>query len=130
MLHTKNYLAEKQLKKEKRAAAGLVSERFPDVSSIVIYMTYYRGIFIQDLMLRTVNYYPTSYAFFDMECMTAGCVNGGFDLTPMITNLIKNHKRSGKGRIVCRGKNSKLAPKHASVSYVINIQYNKHYRRV
>ncbi len=126
MVYAKNYLAEKQLKKEKRIAAGLVSERFPGVSGIVIYMTYYREIFIQVLMLRTVNYYPTSYAFFDMECMTEGCVNGGFDLTPVITNMIKNRKKSGKGMIVCRGKNGKLAPKHASVSYEINIQYKKH----
>lgn len=125
MTNTRNYLAKKEQKKEERIAAGLVSERFPDVSGIVIYMTYYRGVSDQVLMLRTVKFYPSSYAFFNMECMTKGCVNGGFDLTLMIVNLVKNHKKSGKGKMVCNGTNDKLAPHHSSVSYEINIQYGK-----
>jgi len=125
MMQRTNYLAMKELKKEKRLAAGLVSERFPDVSGMVIYMTYYREVTSQVLMLRTVNFYPSSYAFFNMECMTKGCINGGFDLSPVIDNMIKNHKKSEKGKMVCNGENDKLAPHHASVSYKISIKYNK-----
>jgi len=125
MIQTKNYLARKELKKEKRLAAGLVSDRFPDISGIVISMKYYRELSNQVLMVRTVNFFPTSYAFFNMECMTKGCVNGGFDLSPVIDNMIKNHKKSEKGKMVCNGENDKLASNHASVSYEIKIEYNK-----
>lgn len=125
MIHTKNYLARKELEREKRFNAGLVSDRFPEVAGIVIYMTYYLEVSSQILMDRTVYFYPTSYACFNMNCMTKGCVNGGFNLTPVVTNLIKNHKKLGKGKMVCNGKNDKLSPSHTSVSYEISIQYNK-----
>jgi hypothetical protein len=125
MIQTKNYLAKKELKRERRLAAGLVSDRFPNVSGIVMYMTYHGEISDKVLMIRTVNFFPSSYAFFNMECMTKGCVNGGFDLTPVITTMIKNHKKSVKGKMVCKGKSDKLASNHSRIYYAINIQYKK-----
>ncbi len=110
-------------KKEDKIAAGLVSEHYPKVTGMVIHMTYYQKAANPVLMLRTVNFFPTSYAYFNMECMIKGCVNGGFDLTSIIANLIKSHKKSGKGKMVCSGEGDSLSPDHAHVSYEISIQY-------
>ena len=125
MAHRQNYIEMAELNKQRRVAAGLVSERFPKVSSIVIHMTYYQKGANPVLMVRIVNVIPTNYAYFNMECMIKGCSNGGFDLTSVIKNMIKNHKKSGKGKLVCNGKSETLAHDHASISYEISIQYNK-----
>ncbi|MBM4139941.1 MAG: hypothetical protein FJ242_00375 [Nitrospira sp.] len=125
MAHRQNYMEMVELNKQRRVAAGLVSERFPKVSNIVIHMTYYQKGANPVLMVRIVNVIPTNYAYFNMECMIKGCSNGGFDLTSVINDMIKNHKKSGKGKLVCNGKSELLASDHASISYEISIQYNK-----
>ncbi len=114
-----------ELNKQNRLATGLLSDRFPDVSSIVINMTYYQNGVNQVLMLRTVNVLPRDFAYFNMECMIKGCVGGGFDLTSVIADMIKTHKRVGKGKLSCCGKADTLASDHASIAYEIGIQYNK-----
>lgn len=125
MAHRQDYIARMELVKKNRTNAGLVSERFPKVSSIVINMTYYQKVANPILMERTINILPASYAYFNMECMIKDCVNGGFDLNPVISDLIKNRKKSGKGKLVCKGKIDSGSSEHASVSYEINIQYLK-----
>ncbi len=32
-------------------------------------------------MERTVNFFPESHAFFNLECMIKGCEEGGFEVT-------------------------------------------------
>ncbi|MGO9611902.1 MAG: hypothetical protein ACLPX5_02590 [Dissulfurispiraceae bacterium] len=125
MAQRQNYVARMQLNKKNMIAAGLVSERFPGVSRMVIKMTYYQKVSNPVLMVRTVNVLPTGYVYFKMECMVKGCVNGGFDLTSIITNMVKKRKKSGEGSMVCSGKSDPVPPGHASISYEINIEYKK-----
>ena len=126
MAHKQNYVERMELNKQHRIAAGLVSERFPRVSGIVIQMTYYHKAANPILMVRTVNVIPTGYAYFNMDCMVKDCVDGGFDLTSVITNMVKHHKKLGKGKLVCKGsgKDNTLASDHASIAYEIKIKYN------
>ncbi len=112
-------------RKEERIAAGLISEQYPAVSGIVIHMTYFQKASNPILMIRTVNFFPNSYAYFNMECMIKECVDGGFDLTSIVDNMVKNHKKSSKGKMHCCGKNSNLSPDHAYISFEISIQYTK-----
>ena len=42
MSYRQNYLEKVELRKQCRLASGLISEQFPEVSGIVIRMTYYR----------------------------------------------------------------------------------------
>lgn len=125
MAHKQNYVERMELNKQLRLASGLVSERFPEVSGIVTHMTYYHKGVNPILMVRTVNFFPSSYAYFNMDCMIKDCVDGGFDLTSVITDMVKNHKKLDKGKLVCNGKNDALAFDHASIDYEIRIQYNK-----
>lgn len=115
-----------ELNKQQRLTSGLVSERFPEVSGIVIQMTYYHKAANPVLMVRTVNVIPTGYAYFNMDCMIKDCVDGGFDLTSVITDMVKQHKKLGKGKLVCNGngKDVTLASDHASIVYEIKIQYS------
>ncbi len=126
MAHKQNYVERMELNKQHRIASGLVSERFPRVSGIVIQMTYYHKAANPILMVRTVNVIPTGYAYFNMDCMVKDCVDGGFDLTSVIINMVKHHKKLGKGKLVCKGngKDNTLASDHASIAYEIKIKYN------
>ncbi len=114
-----------ELKKQRRVAAGLVSECFPEVSDIVIHMTYYRKGVNPILMVRTINFWPSLYAYFNMDCMIKGCIDGGFDLTSVISKMIKNHKKSKNGKLLCNGNIDALASDHASIAYEITVKYNK-----
>jgi hypothetical protein len=106
-------------------AAGLVSERYPEVSSIVLQMTYYQKTSDPILMKRTVNFMSNNYASFHMECMREECTNGGFNLAPVVAGLVKNRKKTVKGKLFCNGKNEAVSPGHASIAYEVSIQYNK-----
>ncbi len=125
MANKQNYLKKIDAKNQLRHKAGLISDRFPKVSGIVVNMTYFHKADNPILMERTVNFFPTSHAYFNMECMIKGCELGGFDLTRAITRQIKNHKKLSKGRMDCKGKNADRVSDHSSISYEINIKYGR-----
>ncbi len=126
MTSRQNHLARLELIQKSKIAAGLVSERFPGVSSIVFRMTYHLGAANPILMERTLNFLPTDYAYFRLECMKEECTNGGFDLAPVVSDLVKSRKKTSKGRAMCHGKNTALTPGHASITYEVSVQYGKH----
>ncbi|MBI5409466.1 MAG: hypothetical protein HZA14_08880 [Nitrospirae bacterium] len=120
-----DYIRKMEIRKQRKVEAGVVSDRFPEIRNMVIHMTYFHDAKNPVLMERTINVFPTSIAYFNMECMTKGCDNGGFDLTPVISRLVKHHKKSAKGNMICEGKIEEFSSDHAKVSYQINITYNK-----
>ena len=125
MPNKQNYMARMELNKQNKLASGLLSERFPGVSGMVINMTYYQKGVNPVLMLRTINVLPTDSAYFKMECLIKGCVDGGFDLAPVIRSMVKNRKKVGRGKLVCNGKTDTRTSDHASVEYEITIQYGR-----
>lgn len=128
MAHKQNYTARMELNRQHRLSAGLLSDRFPDVSAVVIRMTYYQKGINPVLMERTVNVLPSDSAYFNMECMVKDCVDGGFDLTAVISDMVRAHKKTERGKLVCSGKADTIASDHASIAYEIGIQYNRHPR--
>lgn len=117
---------DKQKMNQEKIDAGLVSEKYGQVTAIEIKMVYYRKTVYSDseqiLMVRTVNISPESYAYFYMQCMNNKC-DEGFDLTNIIKKLIKSRKKHGTGKLVCTGKGPDLPAGHANIHYVINIKY-------
>lgn len=124
-----NYKEKQEMKRNAMLASGLVSERMPGVSSIVFRMTYYQRAAGPVLMKRIVNFAPSDYACFHMDCMREECTNGGFDLTPVVKGLVKSKKKTVKGNILCRGKSSTLRHGHASISYEVDVEYDKASRK-
>jgi hypothetical protein len=125
MAQRQDYIKKMELKKQARLKAGLLSKKFPNVSGIVIQMTYYHNSENPVLMQRTVNVFPSSYAYFIMECMIKTCEEGGFNLSRIISKHIKQKKKVARGTMVCKGKIDKAALDHASISYEINIKYGR-----
>ena len=125
MTSKQSYMARMEVNRQNRLAMGLLSERFPGVASILINMTYYQKGANPVLMLRTIHVLPSDSAYFNMDCMIKGCVDGGFDLTSTIKKTVKAHKKTVKGQLICRGKTDASSRDHASVDYEIAIQYKK-----
>ena len=129
MAHKQNYLERAELNKQRKLETGLISECFPEVSDIVIQMTYYLKGVDQASMVRTINFWPSRHAYFNMDCMIKDCVDGGFDLTSVINHMIKKREKSGKGVLFCKGKISDRASQHSRVAYKITIKYSTNSKR-
>lgn len=112
--------AERLERKQQKADAGLMSARYPDATSVIIYMNYYQRSTGQSIMQRTVNFSPSSAAYFHMGCIRHDCINGGFNLEPVITTMMRGRLESSKGELVCPGNDSSC---HARIDYKITIQY-------
>jgi hypothetical protein len=125
MAHKQNYLEKTEKNKQLKLEAGLISERFPEVTDIVVQMTYYQNAANPVLMSRTINFWPSHHAYFNMDCMKKDCIDGGFDLTSVIVDMIKHRKKSSKGKLKCNGSVSPPISEHASISYEITIAYKK-----
>jgi hypothetical protein len=127
MVRKKSAAAQKYIDDQKRnqekLAAGLISEKYPQVSGMVIKMTYYQELANPVLMLRTVNVFPSSYAYFHMKCMSKECEDGGFNLTRVINGMVRHRKKSVKGEMTCKGTGESLDKNHARISYEIKIRY-------
>jgi hypothetical protein len=125
MVNRHKYAAKMDQKRQDRLAVGIVSDRFPNVSSIVINMTYFQKGPNPVLMERTVNIFPGSDAYFIMDCMTRGCLKGGYDLTPVVNDMVKNHKAAKKGALVCGGTIDVPVVGHARIEYEILVRFQK-----
>lgn len=123
--HVQQKQAQRLALAERKLAIPLLEKRFPQISGITVRLTYYSDMTDTVLMVRTVNYFPSSSADFLMHCMIKECNNGGFNLTRKIRELIKNNKKTGKGDMLCKGGKGTLSSDHASMSYEITVQYHK-----
>ena len=125
MGNKRDYLIKRDQNKQKKLAAGLLSESYPKVSTIFIHMTYIQKQSEKIFLDRTINFSPESYAYFSMECFTKECVDGGFELTPVIKRMVRERKKTGKGELVCKGKNTPPSKGHISMTYEIKIKYKR-----
>ena len=107
-------------RKRQMLDAGLMSDRFPDVSSIVVTIDYSRGSFSS--VHRTMNFYPGSHAFFKISSLGEGDEEGGLDLTRFIHRMIGSHERSAKGEF--KGDRTDSAAVYPSVGYEVAITYS------
>ncbi len=107
-------------KQQRKLDAGFMVTQFPQVAKIVVSMMYnQRGI--QKSLPRIVNFFPGSYALFRVDCLNKECVDGGFDLTQVITGMIRNRKEVAKGNLCCEGDGP--SADHSTIVYEVAIQY-------
>lgn len=119
MVNTRNVAQEEH--KREVLSAGLLSDRFPAVASIVVTMNYMRGR--SSALLRTLNFLPASPAFFRISCLGDGCVRDGLDLTWVIGSMIRRGERSAKGELRCSNQDPAIV--HADVAYDVAITYER-----
>lgn len=122
-MRRQTYKEKQDIRNAELAAAGLIEERYPEISNIVFYMIYYERGIDRVLMKRTLSFTPADHAGFHLRCMHEGCENGGYDLAPVIAGMTKVRKKSTSGKIYCHGTSHTVG--HASMAYEVKIQYCK-----
>lgn len=118
MLYNARNQEREDLKRE-RLDAGLMSERFPQVSNIVVNMQYKGGK--RAAMLRTVTFSPESPAFFRISCLGEGCERGGLEMMWVINRMIRDREKTAKGEVRCENRDPAVV--HADVDYEVRITY-------
>jgi hypothetical protein len=105
--------------------AGLISKRFPEVSSIVVDMKHRRSGISAILILRTLNFSSGSDAYFHVECLNRDCKDcaEGFDLDQVVAAMVRSHTSLREGQLDCDGNG--LTSRHVNISYKVTIQYNE-----
>jgi hypothetical protein len=108
-----------------RVEAGLISKRFPEVSSIVVDMRHTRRGMMALPLLRTLNFSADSHAYFYVECLNKDCKDciEGFDLDLVITSMVRSHALTKEGELDCKGEG--LTSGHVHIAYKVTIQYNE-----
>jgi hypothetical protein len=105
---------------QRRLDAGIMSRHYPEVASIVISMMYkQKGP--ADPIRRILNFSPGSYAFFRVDCLSDDCVDGGFDMSWIITSMIRNRSELSNGELGCDDSGPRAD--HSNIAYEIAIQY-------
>jgi hypothetical protein len=117
MNNSKNTAMQERM--QQRREAGSVAAHFPEVADIIMNMTYNQHG--AKSILRTFHFTPNSYAFFIVNCLRKDCVDGGFDLTQVITEMIRNRRAEVKGSLSCKGTDS--STNHSAIVYEVAIQY-------
>jgi hypothetical protein len=105
---------------QKKVEAGSVATHFPEVADISVRMIY-NQTGLNKSLLRTMNFFPGSYAFFRIDCVNRECLDGGFDLTEVITATIGKRRQTAKGKLSCGGNGP--AADHSAIAYEVVINY-------
>ncbi len=109
----------RQARIQEEREAGSVAERFPGVERILVTMTYWeRGI---KPILRNRWFSPSSSAFFKIGCLSKDCVDGGFDMSRIITDMVRSGSQAKTGELDCEGNEPTACPAH--IAYEIAIAY-------
>lgn len=107
-------------RRQRKLDAGFVDAQFPEVAGIVINMIYSQRGILKSLP-RVVSFSPGSSALFRIDCLHKECVDGGFDLTQVLTGMIRNRREAAKGELSCEG--ASPSADHSTIAYEVAIQY-------
>jgi hypothetical protein len=105
---------------QQKIDSGFMSRHFPEVASIVISMMY-KQQGTENPVHRIMNFFPGSYAFFRVDCLSNDCVDGGFDLSQIIKSMIRNRSEASKGELGCDDSGPRAD--HSAIVYEVAIQY-------
>jgi hypothetical protein len=105
---------------QQKIDSGFMSRHFPEVASIVISMMY-KQQGTANPVHRIMNFFPGSYAFFRVDCLSNDCVDGGFDLSQIIKSMIRNRSEASKGELGCDDSGPRAD--HSAIVYEVAIQY-------
>jgi len=110
---------------QQKQDAGLISKRFPGVSSIVVDMEHHRKGLSGILLLRTLTFSSDSYAYFHVECLNRDCKDctEGFSLDQVVAAMFRSHASSKKGELDCQGNG--LTSSRVNISYNVTIHYSE-----
>jgi hypothetical protein len=110
---------------QERQGAGLISQRFPEVSSIVVDMEHNRKGISAIHLVRTLNFSSDSHAYFRVECLNRDCKDctDGFHLDQVVAAMIRTRASLKEGELNCEGNG--ITSRSVNISYKVTIRYRE-----
>lgn len=94
----------KVLRWELYKASPLISQKYPNVKSLIIEQTFHDDSGTEQIAQTRWNVpIDTTRAYFYIDCRMRECIDGGFDLTQAVISTIENGETRSSGRLVCQG---------------------------
>ena len=83
--------------------APLIKERFPSLTSLSIRMDFENPDWGGNPSPKQENFGPESRAFFKVQCPHWECIEGGFNLSYAVSELVNKRLEETKGTTTCQG---------------------------
>lgn len=111
------------------AAAGeRLGEKYPGVTKIAVNLSIRAPFEKIEPTVRGFSMGADSMANFVFRCKNTECVQGGFDLSEEVDEMINNYQTNAHGRRVCQGWDGKSNIGHQrcyyELNFVVNIDYS------
>jgi len=109
------------------AEACSLRERFPTVEQLVVDMAFTDLKQMGSYSGRMHSFTGSAKAFFAIACPRTLCLGGGFDLYPLILDLLGTGGTTSTGTLECRGWLDSARPAHAQCLLQIHCQFEVRY---
>ena len=100
------YEQQKFNRRQARLRAATLKECHPQLAKLTVDMSFRRysgDPSDHDPDPKQELYAPESKAFFELECPHRECVDGGFDLSSVVSKMVAENETEASGMITCQG---------------------------
>jgi hypothetical protein len=84
-------------------AQGTISELYPEIARILLFAAFEEADSESEPNYQQIIFTPQSEAIFRLDCSREECVGGGFDLTKVVAEMVKNRESRVHGKLACEG---------------------------
>lgn len=90
--------------KSSESSPKKISVLYPEITSITLFVAFEEADAEADPNYQQIIFTRDSEAAFHLGCTRDDCVDGGFDYTPFIDELVQSGAARAHGKIACQGK--------------------------
>jgi len=117
-----------QMRYQALRQAPLLKEKYPQLEELTIHMSFENPDWGGDPSDQDLSFHKKSKAFFDVKCPRVECINGGFNLSDAVSELIENKNIEATGNLICQGwQDREHINKHRcllKMSFALKAEYN------
>jgi hypothetical protein len=121
------YQQQRELRSSSYSNARILGEEYPDVEEIVIELTFFDPDEMDPPDSQRKILIPSQRSYFEITCPFRECINGGFNLTSVVSTLISDRRREELGTSYCQGwQDQERVNKHRcllKLQYCIAVRY-------
>lgn len=88
---------------DKNQAHATISELYPDVGRITLFIAFEEADSESEPNYQQIIFTAETEAIFRLDCSRDACTGGGFDLTPVVGDMVKNQEARVHGKLACEG---------------------------
>lgn len=80
-----------------------LAELYPDLHRITLFIAFEEADSASEPSYQQIIFTPDTGAEFRLDCLRDACTCGGFDLAPVVADLVKGGESMVHGTLVCAG---------------------------